>query len=99
MLEAAIEVGADECVSGEDLHEFLTSIENFVTARDALEARFGAPQSARIEWRPNTMTAIGDDAGETLVKLLEMLEDHDDVQNVYGNYEFSDALMQKLGEA
>jgi transcriptional/translational regulatory protein YebC/TACO1 len=43
------------------------------------------------------MTAVSDDNGETLVKLLEFIEDHDDVQNVYGNYELSDALMEKLG--
>ncbi len=99
MLEAAIEVGADECVSGEEMHEFLASIENFGAVRDALEAKFGPAQAAKIEWRPNSMTAVSDDAGESLVKLLEALEDHDDVQNVYGNYELSDALMRKLEAA
>ena len=96
MLEAAIEAGADECVSSEELHEFITSIENFGEVRDRLEAGLGPAQSARIEWRPQTMTAVGDESGETLVKLLDVLEDHDDVQNVYGNYELSDALMAKL---
>jgi transcriptional/translational regulatory protein YebC/TACO1 len=97
MLEAALETGADECVSSEDSHEFLTSIENFAAVRDALEARLGAPASAAITWRPQNTVLVADDAGETLMKLVDVLDDHDDVQNVYGNYELSDALMAKLG--
>jgi len=64
--------------------------------RDALEAKLGAPQSAAIVWRPQNMVAVSDDAGETLIKLVEVLDDHDDVQNVYGNYELSEALIAKL---
>jgi YebC/PmpR family DNA-binding regulatory protein len=96
MLEAALECGANECVTTEEGHEFLTSMEDFATVRDALEARLGAPASAAIVWRPQTMVQVADDAGETLMKLIEVLDDHDDVQNIYGNYEFSDALMAKL---
>jgi YebC/PmpR family DNA-binding regulatory protein len=96
MLEAAIEAGADECVSDENGHEFLCRIEDFGQVRDALEAKFGPPQSARIVWRPLNAVAVSDDAGESLVKLLDVLDDHDDVQRVYGNYELSDALMEKL---
>lgn len=97
MLEAALDAGADECVSGEEGHEFLTSIESFNAVRDALEAKLGAPQSAAITWRPQNNVAVPDEAGETLIKLIEVLDDHDDVQNVYGNYELSDALIAKLG--
>ena len=96
MLEAAIDAGADECVSGDVMHEFISSIESFGAVRDALEVKLGPSESARIEWRPRTTTEIGDDSGESLIKLLDALEDHDDVQNVYGNYELSDALMSKL---
>ena len=96
MLEAAIETGFDECVSTEEGHEFLVSLDGYGTARDALEARLGQPLSAKIEWRPKSMTPVGDDHGETLIKLLDTLDDFDDVQNVYGNYEFSDALLEKL---
>ena len=96
MLEAALEAGADECVSSQDSHEFLTSIENFAVVRDALEARLGEPASAAIVWRPQNTVQVTDDQGETLMKLVEVLDDHDDVQNVYGNYELSDALMAKL---
>ena len=97
MLEAALECGANECVSTAEGHEFLTGMEDFATVRDALEARLGAPASAAIIWRPQNTVAVPDDAGETLMKLIEVLDDHDDVQNVYGNYEFSDALMAKFG--
>jgi YebC/PmpR family DNA-binding regulatory protein len=96
MLEAALETGADECVSTPEGHEFFTSIESFATVRDALEGRLGAPQSAAITWRPQNSVTVADEAGETLVKLIEVLDDHDDVQNVYGNYELSDTLLAKL---
>ena len=64
--------------------------------REALEARLGAPGSAAITWRPQNTVAVNDEAGESLLKMIEILDDHDDVQNVYGNYELSDALMAKL---
>ena len=96
MLEAAIDTGFDECVSSDEGHEFLVSIDSYGTARDALEKKLGQPDSARIEWRPKTMTPVGDDTGETLIKLIDALDDFDDVQNVFGNYELSDALLEKL---
>jgi YebC/PmpR family DNA-binding regulatory protein len=96
MLEAAIEVGADECVSTDDGHEFLCRVEDFGGVRDALEAKLGAPQSSAIAWRAQNYVAVPDEKGEELVKLLEVLDDHDDIQHVYGNYELSDALMEKL---
>ena len=97
ILEVALETGADECVTSEDGHEFITSIESYASVRDALEAKLGAPASAAITWRPKNSVAVPDDAGETLIKLIEVLDDHDDVQNVYGNYELSDTLVAKLG--
>jgi YebC/PmpR family DNA-binding regulatory protein len=97
MLETAIEAGAEECISSEDGHEFIATMEDFGTVRDALEAKLGEPSSARIEWRAKSQTPIADDAGETLIKLLDVLDDHDDIQNVYGNYRLSDTLMEKLG--
>ena len=97
MLEAAIDAGFDECVSDDEGHEFLVSFDNYGTARDALEKKLGQPLSARIEWRPKTVTPVGDDNGETLIKLVDALDDFDDVQNVFGNYELSDALLEKMG--
>jgi YebC/PmpR family DNA-binding regulatory protein len=99
MLEAAIEVGADEVISGPDGHEFLSRVEDFAAVREALEAKFGAAQSAKIVWRPGNTVSVSDASGETLTKLLDTLDDHDDVQNIYANYEMSEALMEKLSAA
>ena len=97
MLEAAIDAGADEVVSDEESHTFITPLENYGAVRDALETKLGEPSGAKIEWRPKTMSPVSDDNGETLIKLIEVLDDHDDVQTIFGNYELSDALMAKLG--
>ncbi|HEX5279787.1 MAG TPA: YebC/PmpR family DNA-binding transcriptional regulator, partial [Micropepsaceae bacterium] len=59
-------------------------------------AKLGAPQSAKIVWRPANTVTVDDETAETLIKLLDVLEDHDDVQNVYANYEMSEAAMEKL---
>jgi YebC/PmpR family DNA-binding regulatory protein len=99
MLEIAIEAGASEVVSDEDGHEFLTAMEDFAAVRDALEEKLGEPNSARIVWKPTTMVDVEDENGESLSKLLDTLDDHDDVQNIYANCEFSDALMEKLSAA
>jgi YebC/PmpR family DNA-binding regulatory protein len=96
MLEAAIEAGADESVSSSEGHEFLCRVEDFSGVREALEARLGPPESARIVWRPTNTVSVDDETAETLTKLLDVLDDHDDVQNVYANYEMSDAAIEKL---
>lgn len=96
MLDAAIDAGADEVVSTKESHEFLCRQEDFASVRDALEAKLGAPQSASIVWRPLNNVVVSDEQAASLLKLLDALDDHDDVQNVYANYEMSDALMEKL---
>jgi transcriptional/translational regulatory protein YebC/TACO1 len=96
MLETALDVGAEECDSDEEEHEFLTSPEDFATVRDALEAKLGAPATAGIFFRPQNTVAVSDSVGETLMKLIDILDDNDDVQRVTGNYELSDALVAKL---
>ena len=68
------------------------------SVRDALETKLGQPESSKIEWRPKSTNPVNDDAGETLMKLIDTLDDHDDVQTIDGNYELSDALMKKLGD-
>ncbi len=99
MLELAIEAGAEEVVSDDERHEFLTKVEGYPDVRDALEAKLGPADSAKIVWKPQNTVAVSDDAGELLTKLLDALDDHDDVQNVYANYELSDALIEKLSAA
>jgi YebC/PmpR family DNA-binding regulatory protein len=96
MLEAAIEAGADESVSSSEGHEFLCRVEDFAAVRDALEGKLGPPESAKIVWRPTNTIVVDDETAETLTKLLDVLDDHDDVQTVYANYEMSEAAMEKL---
>ena len=96
MLEAAIEAGADDVVSSENGHEVYASQDSFAEVAKALEARFGEPRKSGLVWKPQNTVAIDDDKGEKLLKLMEMLNEHDDVQNVYANFEVSDALVAKM---
>jgi YebC/PmpR family DNA-binding regulatory protein len=97
VLEAAIEAGADDAVSTEDGHEVYAAQESFANVAKALEAQFGEPRKAALVWKPQNTIAIDDEKGEKMFKLMELLNDHDDVQNVYANFEMSDALMAKMG--
>ena len=65
--------------------------------RDALEAKFGAADTARLEWKPMSTVPVDGEAAETMFKLLETLEDNDDVQRVAANFEVSDEVMARLG--
>ncbi|WP_158818994.1 YebC/PmpR family DNA-binding transcriptional regulator [Methylocapsa sp. S129] len=96
MLEAAIEAGADDVVSSADGHEVITALESLRDAQKALEAKFGEPRKASLVWRPQNTIAVDDESGEKILKLVGALEENDDVQNVYANFEISDALMAKL---
>ncbi|HYH37181.1 MAG TPA: YebC/PmpR family DNA-binding transcriptional regulator, partial [Azospirillum sp.] len=96
MFEAALEAGADEVESDENGHEITTSVEGFATVRDALDAKFGAPESARLSWKPLNTVAPDEAAAATLLKLLEVLEDNDDVQVVEGNFDIPTELMERL---
>ena len=96
MLEAAIEAGADDVASGADGHEVITALESLRDAQKALEAKFGEPRKASLVWRPQNAIAVDDESGEKILKLVGALEENDDVQNVYANFEISDALVAKL---
>jgi YebC/PmpR family DNA-binding regulatory protein len=96
MLEAAIEAGADDVVSNENGHEIYTALDSLGSVAKVLEAKFGEPRKAALMWKPKNTMAIDDDKGEKLINLLDVLNEHDDVQNVYANFEVSDALMQKM---
>ena len=96
VMEAAIEAGADDAISTADGHEIVTSMESFAEVAKALEAKFGEPRKSRLVWKPQNNVAVDDEAGEKILKLIGNLEDNDDVQNVYANFEISDALMQKM---
>ena len=95
MFEAAVEAGADEVESGAEEHVVICAPEALNAVRDALEGRFGAPASARLVWRPQSLTPVDGETAEALFKLLETLEDSDDVQNVFANFEVSDEVMAR----
>jgi YebC/PmpR family DNA-binding regulatory protein len=97
VLDAAIEAGADDVVSGEGGHEIYASTEGYRDVAKALEARFGEPRKAALIWKPQNTVAVDDETGEKLLKLMDLLNEHDDVQNVYANFEVSDALIAKMG--
>ena len=96
IFEAALEAGADDVVSSDDTHEVYAASDSFGSVAKTLEAKFGEPKKASLVWRPQNTVAVDDEQGEKLLKLMENLNDHDDVQNVYANFEVSDALMQKM---
>ena len=96
MLEAAIEAGAENVESGPDGHEVTSTVESFFPVRDALERRFGEPEEARLDWRPTTAVTLDEERAGTVLKLVDVLEEYDDVQNVYANFDIPDAVMQRL---
>jgi YebC/PmpR family DNA-binding regulatory protein len=96
MLEAAIEAGAQDVESDEEGHEVTCAPEDFFAVRDALEARFGSPESARIEWVPNLRIDLDEEKAGEILKLIDRLDESDDVQNVFANFEVSEAVSQRL---
>ncbi len=97
VFEAALEAGADDVQSSEDGHEIFTAIENLHEVARALEDKIGAAESAKLVWRPHDLVSVDEAAAQSLMKLIDALEDNDDVQTVSGNYDVSDDIMAKLG--
>ena len=95
-MEAAIEAGADDVESDADGHTIWTDMETLHEVAKALEASLGEPESVKLGWKPNLTVDVGEGDAETLMKLVDALEDDDDVQMVWGNYEVSDEVMEKL---
>jgi YebC/PmpR family DNA-binding regulatory protein len=96
MLEAAIDAGAEDVISTENGHEIYASADTLRDVAKALEAKFGEPRKAALMWKPQNTISVDDEQGEKVLRLMENLEDNDDVQNVYANFEVSDALVSKM---
>jgi YebC/PmpR family DNA-binding regulatory protein len=96
MLDAAIEAGADDVISSDDGHQIITTPDTLNDVAKALEAKLGEPRKASLLWKPQNTVALDDESGEKVLKLIESLDDSDDVQNVYANFEVSDALVAKM---
>jgi YebC/PmpR family DNA-binding regulatory protein len=97
MMEAAIETGADDVESDEDEHVVFAAFEALNEVAAALEAALGPAKSTGLAWRPKSLTPVEGDAVGTLLKLIDALEDDDDVQTVWGNYDISDADLEAFG--
>ena len=96
VMEAAIDAGAQDVSSDEDGHVITTSFEDLSEVAVALEASLGPARSTAIIWKPQTTTPVTGDAAATLMKLIDVLDDEDDVQNVFANYDISDEEMERL---
>jgi YebC/PmpR family DNA-binding regulatory protein len=96
MLEAAVEAGALDCESSEEGHEVVCAPDDLNVARERLEARFGPPEAAVLTWRPQATVPVEDEKAETLLRLLQSLDDNDDVQRVVANFEVSEATLARL---
>jgi YebC/PmpR family DNA-binding regulatory protein len=97
VFEAALEAGADDVESSEDGHSIWTSVENLHPVAKALEGALGDPEGVKLAWRPTITVAVSEEDAGKLLKMIDTLEDDDDVQTVWGNYDVSDEIMEKLG--
>jgi YebC/PmpR family DNA-binding regulatory protein len=97
VFEAAIEAGAEDVESDEDGHQIWTAVDDLHDVARALEAPLGEAESVKLAWRAQTMVDVGEGDAVLLMRLVETLEEDDDVQTVWGNYEMSDEVLEKLG--
>jgi YebC/PmpR family DNA-binding regulatory protein len=97
MLEAALEAGAEDIQSDEDSHEIWTAADDLHAVVGELEKSVGEPEGAKLAWRPSVEVEVNEKDAATLMNLIDALDDNDDVQTVWGNYDVSDEIMEKLG--
>ena len=97
VFEAALEAGAEDVTSTEDGHEIWTDQGSLHEVVKALEPVLGEAENAKLAWRPQTMVDVGEGDAGTLFKLIDALDDDDDGQTVWANYEVSDAVLETLG--
>jgi YebC/PmpR family DNA-binding regulatory protein len=96
VFETAADAGAENVENGAGGHHVFCAPDELNTVRDALEKAFGPASSARLVWKPKSVTAVEGETAESLLRLLETLEDNDDVQNVYANFDMSEEAMARL---
>ena len=97
VFEAALEAGAEDVASSEEGHEIWTAVDSLHEVARALEAKLGEAEGAKLAWRPQTTVSVGEGDAEKLFRLIDALDDDDDVQTVWGNYDVPDEIMEKLG--
>ncbi len=97
VFEAALDAGAEDVSSSDDGHEIWTEIGSLHEVAKALEPVLGEAEGAKLAWRPQTSIEVNEADAATLLKLIDALDEDDDVQQVWGNYEVSDEIMERLG--
>ena len=97
VFEAALEAGAEDVSSSDDGHEIWTAQGSLHEVAKALEPALGEAQGAKLAWRPQVIVAVDESDAATLLKLIDVLDDDDDVQTVWGNYDISDDVLERLG--
>ena len=97
VFEAALDAGAEDVESGEDEHSIWTAMDGLHEVAKALEGTLGEATSATLAWKPQLLVEVDEANAATLLKMIDALEDDDDVQTVWGNYDVSDEVMAKLG--
>jgi len=97
VFEAALEAGAEDVSSSDDGHEIWTAVDTLHEVARALEERLGEAEGAKLAWRPQTTIEVNEDDAGRLFRLIDALEDDDDVQTVWGNYDVSEEVMERLG--
>lgn len=96
MFEAAVEAGADNVDSGDETHDITCALDDFAAVRDNLIARYGEPSKSGFVWKPTVSANVDEETAKTILKLIDTLEDNDDVQHVFTNFEVSDEVMERL---
>lgn len=96
MFESAVEAGADNCESDDNAHEITCDPNDFARVRDALEEKWGPAEKAALIWKPNVMAEVAEEQAQSILKLVDLLEDNDDVQTVTTNLSLSDEMMERL---
>ncbi len=96
LFETALEAGAQNIETTDKGYEIESTLEDFINVRDALIAKFGDPESSELIWKPQTTTALDEEKATSLFKFIDVLEDNDDVQAVFANFEVSDDVMEKI---
>ena len=96
MFEAALEAGASDVESDDEEHRILCEADDFAAVRDTLEAKYGEPERQGLIWKPNVTSEVDEDGAHAILRLVDALEDSDDVQHVTTNFEAPDAVMEKI---
>jgi len=96
MFDAAIEAGADDVTSSDEEHEIICAPDSLNEVSTALEKKLGEPRKSALVWKPQNAIEVDSDAASTLIKLLDALDDNDDVQQTYANFEVSDSVLESL---